>query len=145
MSQILPRPSPASARVGERCYGPPSPRRAPIPRWCAVAVDDLALRGDMVHVWAATLDPASSSDESLKHVLSPDERARADGLRHEVDRRRFVLARALLRRILAGYLRDEPARLEFHYNPYGKPFLAIGGRPHDLRFNVSHSNGISLY
>ena len=45
-----------------------------LPRWGAVPFDDLVLRGDEVHVWAATLDAASSSEECLEHILSPDEK-----------------------------------------------------------------------
>jgi len=44
-----------------------------LPRWGAVPFDDLVLRGDEIHVWAATLDAASSGEECLEHILRPDE------------------------------------------------------------------------
>ena len=44
-----------------------------VPRWGAVLFDDLVLHGDEVHVWAATLDAASSGEECLEHILRPDE------------------------------------------------------------------------
>ena len=54
-------------------------------------------------------------------------------------RRRFVAARALLRRLLAAYLGADPGGIELAYGRRGKPRLA-GQHAHvGLCFNISHS------
>ncbi|MBI5447575.1 MAG: 4'-phosphopantetheinyl transferase superfamily protein [Gammaproteobacteria bacterium] len=47
-----------------------------------------------------------------------------------------ILARGLLRRLLAHYLKTDPHTLCFEYGIHGKPRLKGGG----LQFNVSHSH-----
>lgn len=58
--------------------------------------------------------------------------------------RRFVMARGMLRVLLAGYLQAEAAELRFDYGPYGKPALRaeLGVT---LQFNVAHSSDVALY
>ncbi len=56
-----------------------------------------------VHVWAASLQTARRGLwEDLCVELAPDERARADRFRTPQLRRRFVVARVILRRIARG-------------------------------------------
>ena len=74
-------------------------------------------------------------------VLSADEQARADRFRFAGDRRRFVIARASLRLLLAGTLGKSAEAIRFGYGPAGKPALA--GEP-ALCFNVSHSDDLAL-
>ncbi len=95
--------------------------------------------GDEVHVWRVDLDGVPEG--AVASSLSADERERAGRFRFERDRRRFVVARGVLRRLLGRYLDREPARVRFGYGPRGKPFVAAGG---GLRFNLSHSAGLAL-
>jgi len=94
---------------------------------------------DEVHVWSADLDRLPEA--VLGEPLSADERERGRRFHFERDRRRFVTARGLLRRLLGRYLGLDPSRLRFGYGPRGKPFLA---GEDELRFNVSHSGGLAL-
>jgi 4'-phosphopantetheinyl transferase len=105
----------------------------------------LTLRRDEVHVWRAelALDPADFI--KLQETLAPDERERAARFRFLKDRQRFIAARGVLREVLARYLNQDPARLEFCYGPSGKPTLAAGMGAGELRFNLSHSHGLALY
>ena len=91
-------------------------------------------------VWLADLDDAAS-DEGAGEVLSEDERARAQRFVFDVHRRRFIAARAWLRRCLAERLGRPAASLRFEYGPVGKPALAGTDR---LRFNLSHSGRYAL-
>jgi 4'-phosphopantetheinyl transferase len=95
-----------------------------------------------IHVWFADIDNKSEADH---HLLSPDERSRADRFRFDRDRDRFAAARATLRLMLALYLGDEPRRYEFAYGEQGKPFLAGGFAACGLEFNVSHAQGLAAY
>ena len=105
---------------------------------------DLALSNDDVHVWRVWLDLAVSSVRHLRFTLAPDELRRADRYHFETDRRRFIIARGVLRAILSRYLHQAPGQLQFGSNPYGKPTLLHPSAPDRLRFNVSHSDGLAL-
>jgi 4'-phosphopantetheinyl transferase len=106
--------------------------------------DPVRLARDDVHLWRAALDLAPSAAEKLRRTLSPDELSRAARFRFPETQRRFTAARAILRDILARYIGREPARLEFGYQPRGKPFLAAGSGAAGLKFNLAHSHGMAL-
>jgi 4'-phosphopantetheinyl transferase len=98
-----------------------------------------------VQVFRFPLDVDTRNLAALTAVLTPDEAARADRYHFARDRRRFTVARATLRRILAHYLQRDPSDLRFDYNPYGKPALAgESTTAGDLGFNLSHSADLAL-
>jgi 4'-phosphopantetheinyl transferase len=76
-------------------------------------------------------------------VLSDDESARARRFHFERDRHAFVVSRGTLRLLLAAETGAPPASLAFARGANGKPSLA-SGNPRDVRFNVSHSGGVTL-
>ena len=86
--------------------------------------EDLTLASGEVHVWRAVLNPPVSCVEQLQRLLSADELQRAWRFHFPRDRRRFIVARGVLRDILSRYLRVPPAALAFRYSVYGKPALA---------------------
>ena len=104
---------------------------------------DLRPGRDEVHVWRAALDRDDSEVERLWAALTPDERERAQRFHFDRDRRRFVVARGVLREILGHSLALAPALIRFAYNEYGKPSLREDAD--GLRFNASHSAGAALY
>ena len=55
--------------------------------------------------------------------------------------RRFIVARAMMRTILANYLNEKPEQLDFSYNQHGKPLI---NHPHRIEFNLSHSDDLAL-
>ena len=103
---------------------------------------DLAV--DQVHIWRSRLDGAGQDLDAYRQLLSDDERARAQRFVFERDRRRFIVARAVLRTLLAAYTQTAPGDLVFGYGPQGKPFLA---QPDDaaLAFNLAHSDEWAVY
>jgi len=102
------------------------------------------LAEDEIHVWRAELDQPEPVVRRLARTLSPDERARARRFCLERVSTRFIVCRGLLRTILGRYVGREPERLHFAYAARGKPSLAPSEGT-DLRFNVSHSDGIALF
>jgi len=106
---------------------------------------DLALSSDDVHVWRASLDESPSKVQQLAQILSPDEQARAARFYFEQHRKRFIVARGLLRTILSYYLKIQPIAIDFTYSKYGKPELATASNIGKLEFNVSHSQDLALY
>jgi 4'-phosphopantetheinyl transferase len=107
--------------------------------------DVLSLSHGEVHLWRASLDKTPGVVERLRSTLAEGERARAARFHFEKDRVRFVVARGALRAVLGRYLRVPPARLQFHYSPYGKPSLAAEFEGGGLEFNVSHSHSLALF
>src|SRR4051794_5056382 len=83
----------------------------------------IRLHVDAVHVWRAWLDGRHREAHRLERLLVPAERERAARFRLARDRDRFVIARALLRIVLARYLDADPAHVVFGYSRHGKPFL----------------------
>jgi 4'-phosphopantetheinyl transferase len=105
----------------------------------------VCLAQDEVHLWRASLDLAPSGVENLRQTLSPDELGRAARFLAPEAQARFIVARAILRDVLARYAGRRPAEFEFGYRPGGKPFLASGSGAAGLEFNLSHSHGMALY
>jgi 4'-phosphopantetheinyl transferase len=106
---------------------------------------DLALPGDEVHVWRASLDLPASHVQDLQHTLAADELNRAARFHFQRDRRHFIVARGLLRAILGRTLGVAPGQLCFCYSPHAKPALAITPGQEPVNFNLSHSGGLVLY
>jgi 4'-phosphopantetheinyl transferase len=103
------------------------------------------LPGDAVHVWRVKLEQPGELVRRLAQTLSQDEQDRAGRFHFERHRRRFIVARAMLRSILGRYLGLEPERLEFRYGSRGKPYLAARFSQHALEFNLAHSHELALY
>lgn len=102
----------------------------------------LTLSADGVHVWYAKLDDHTA--DSLKTLLTEDEISRAERFHFAEDRNHFIVARALLRKLLAAYSGIDAAELRFSYAEKGKPSLEVGQR-NAINFNLAHSNGVAIY
>jgi 4'-phosphopantetheinyl transferase len=104
----------------------------------------LSLPEDEVQLWRIDLE-AVGADESLwQRTLSSDELDRASRFHFPRDRQRFASSRSLLRILLAGYLVTDPARVNFSYSKNGKPSLGPAHEGSNVKFNISHSGGITL-
>jgi 4'-phosphopantetheinyl transferase len=93
-----------------------------------------------LHLWRAPLDVSPETLAQLAALLSADESERAARYRVPHARQQFIVARGVLRMLLARYLGAPPETFVFHYNPYGKPAL-----PAPLTFNMAHSHRLALY
>jgi 4'-phosphopantetheinyl transferase len=92
-----------------------------------------------VHVWRIS----QPEDEVFAAVLAPEELERARRFHFAQDRLRFVCARGALRCLIARYTGVPAPDVCFTYGLHGKPSLREPGIS-ALRFNVSHSGGLSL-
>ena len=102
------------------------------------------LKVDEVHVWAASLAQPAASVHALESLLSLRELNRAERFRNEADRRRYVVAHGVLRRVLANYRQSDPRTLRFTIGENGKPALSDERGPTALRFNLSHTEDLAL-
>lgn len=98
----------------------------------------LPLAPGEVHLVRVPLLRAPAALEALRASLTPEESARADRFHFERDRRRFTVARGVLRRVLAPLV-GGPVHLVV--GPQGKPALPP---PAPLHFNLSHSGELAL-
>lgn len=98
-----------------------------------------------VEVVASRLDLDPGAVAARAGWLHDDECRRAGRFRLARDRRRYVVARGLLRELLAARLGIHPRAVEFSYGAHGKPCLAPGSAVGDLRFSVSHSGELALF
>lgn len=78
-------------------------------------------------------------------LLSAGERQRAARFAFDRDRRRYIAARALLRRLLGERLGERPEAIEFVYGRRGKPALAPRFAGSGLHFNLSHCDDVAVY
>lgn len=98
-----------------------------------------------VHVWLAR--PDADMDEArlaeCLNMLGSEERARYRRFRFEQDRHMFLLAHALVRRVLSWYADVDPSDWHFTRGAYGRPEIAALSSPLNLRFNLSHTPGLA--
>ena len=111
---------------------PPSQARDVPPPW----------QGDSAHLWSIDLTGDTRPTEFWSDVLSAGEVVRAERFASARDRRRFTVGRGALRRILAAYVRLDPAELPFEFGPGGKP--ALPARLGGPRFNLSHAGDLAV-
>lgn len=105
----------------------------------AIPLVNFSLTEKAIDVWLIPLIQPENSYASLTDLLSSSEQERAARFKFDVHRRRFVVAHAALRSILARYLKTSPANLQFVDNVNGKPKLAAEHAESGARFNLSHS------
>lgn len=101
----------------------------------------LSLPDNEIHLWVGDLRQEDVVCTTLEKTLTAQEIARADRYAFPDLRQRFVVARGILRDILARYTGISAEILDIQQHAQGKPFLAIG-RP---RFNLSHSHELSIF
>jgi 4'-phosphopantetheinyl transferase len=102
---------------------------------------EFGLRQRVIHVWTRSLDAEDAAIRQGYDLLSSEERGRAERFRVDRPRNDFILTRSALRLLLAQYATTTPERLQFKVTKYGKPGLEGVS---DLRFNVSHTEGMAL-
>src|SRR5438874_1323231 len=109
------------------------------------ASKDLTLPPNEIHVWRASLDQPLPLVMWFAQQLSGDERARAGRFHFAHDQRRFTVSRGLLRILLSNYMKIAPERIQFRYNPHGKPTLVEAAGTILPHFNLSHAHELVLY
>ena len=108
--------------------------------------DAFHLSLDSIQLWHADVCQLSTSFyQRLLDSLSADENERAASFKFEEDQSVFVIARGILRHLLAAYLKQSHSDIDFTYNMYGKPHLKLLTQDNPIYFNLSHSNDMIVY
>ena len=106
-------------------------------------MDDLPFSA--VHIDLVETANAAALDQldSYKALLSEDEHERMARLVFDRDQRAFVITRAHVRTMLSRYAAVAPTDWRFVENVHGRPEILDrpAGTP-DLRFNISHTDGL---
>ncbi|MGX1102519.1 MULTISPECIES: 4'-phosphopantetheinyl transferase family protein [Bradyrhizobium] len=102
------------------------------------------LENDGLEVLAFMLHVEQDVIRELSVCLNAEEHRRAEGLRLERDRRRFIVSRWQLRHVLASKLGISLAEIELEYGRLGKPHLSRRMPARDLRFSVSRSGEVAV-
>jgi len=95
-----------------------------------------SLQSGEIRIEAYELAALSKAEERLCRYLSPDENERLAKVLHPDERKKYILARGLLRARLGNFLGLDPREIVFGYGTYGKPYV-VGHEA--LYFNLSHS------
>jgi len=103
------------------------------------------LTANQIHLWRAELREFRSQVERFLPLLSAEETARAQRFVFSQDRENFIVGRGILRELLGRYLGMPPAKLPLETRAKGKPTLGRALETHDVRFNLSHSAGLSVF
>ena len=110
-----------------------------------VATRPPPLPDDEVHVWRIELTVEHRDViASLATVLSDEERCRAERQATQTLYERFVIRRAILRRLLGDYLGQPPAEICLLNDSFGKPRLSGASAISDCRFSLSSAGTICL-
>ncbi|RMX05494.1 4'-phosphopantetheinyl transferase superfamily protein [Legionella jordanis] len=109
-----------------------------MPLFKAMSVRDCCLSPSRIDVWEF---PLTQFAQPALLLLNEDEQAKGNRFRFEHHRRRYRVARAMMRIILGKYLNCPPEHLQFDYNSHGKPEIKS---KEAIEFNLSHSGELAL-
>jgi 4'-phosphopantetheinyl transferase len=107
-------------------------------------IDPGLLEAGEVHLCLMPLVQPVSVVEELATTLTHDEHERAARFHFDRDRRRFIVARGLLRQVLGHCSGVRGEAIRFAYGPFGKPYLPAGADQTSLEFSLSHSGEWAL-
>jgi 4'-phosphopantetheinyl transferase len=112
--------------------------------WSEAGVERVFKAG-LSKILVARLDAPADTVHALSRWLCDMEQRRAARFRFERDRRRYIVARARLRQLLAAHLDVRPECVEFRYGANGKPALAPRFTATGWHFNVSHCGELAVF
>ncbi len=105
----------------------------------------LELADDEVHVWLTFPEEIRAPSLLARYhaLLNPEEAAQQKRYHFERHRHQYLLTRALCRTLLSRYDPSHgPAEWRFEKNEYGRPHIAPEQNSANLRFNLSHTDGL---
>lgn len=120
-------------------YQPPKLINGTLLHWADMNVPP-ALKENACQVWATGLDQSEKCEAHFREFLSAPELSRANQYYDPINRKRYTIARGLLRILIGRYLGKRPTTVQFEYSEHGKPKLLET----PLRFSKTSSAEIGL-
>lgn len=98
-----------------------------------------------VHIWFCSPDTVRDQTKisSYQSVLSAHELERRDRFRFETDKHDYLVSHAMLRHVLSKYALIDAAQWRFITDAHGKPALLSSRDLPDIKFNLTHTKGLS--
>jgi len=103
-----------------------------------MSADDCKLLQHRIDIWEYSL---ATIPENAFSLLNEEERNRSQRFLFPRHQRRFAVARAMMRAILARYLDEQAQHLSFESKEHGKPWIH---HERQIEFNLSHSGDRAL-
>jgi len=107
--------------------------------------NDLAELPDTeIHIWVNYLNVHEARIKHLYPLLSAVEKERSERFKFYKHRKAFIASHGFLHTILAYYINATAAEIDFSQGKFGKPSIIDIQNPHNIQFNLSHSNNIAM-
>ena len=99
-----------------------------------------------VHVWFCCPDEITKESvlDEYHSMLSVEESAKYKRFHFEKDRHSYLISHALVRKVLSSYCNVKPDEWDFTNNQHGKPDISPEIKCPALKFNLSHTDGMSV-
>jgi 4'-phosphopantetheinyl transferase len=107
--------------------------------------EKIILKENELHMWRTTLSDNEDNLDNYWNLLTQDEQIRAKEFYFSIDKNRYIVARAVLRKLIARYINVFPEDILFNYTEYGKPYLYANNPSQELKFNLAHSKNSIVY
>ena len=98
-----------------------------------------------VHVWYCLTDEefVSSRLDVLESLISEEELSKYRSIKHQKSQQSYLVAHAMLRSVLSGYVDRPVLDWQFVRGEHGKPALFLSDGLPDIRFNLTHTDGLT--
>ena len=100
---------------------------------------------NQIHVWFCCPDEITdqSKFDSYLSILSSEEREKYQRFHFDKDRHSYLVSHVLVRKTLSRYCEVLPEKWQFTFNQHGKPKISPEIQCPNLKFNLSHADGMS--
>lgn len=104
--------------------------------------DLITLGNNEIHIWVTRPDTIQQPLllDYYRQIMTADEQARQQRYKFAKDQHDALITRGFVRTLLSRYYSCEPQDWRFEKGEKDKP--EIIGKPENLRFNLSHTNGL---
>lgn len=108
-------------------------------------MNTLYLKSNEIHFFYTPIDEIKERQllDRYRSVISEKEKTKVGRYVFEKDQLNCLVTRALVRFVLSAYTQQDPEKFEFIENIYGKPDVKPGLIKVPVKFNLSHSNGVT--
>ena len=97
------------------------------------------------HVWFCRPDEITDQTKYNDYlsILSNEEREKYRRFHFDKDRHSYLISHVLVRKTLSRYCEVLPEKWQFTFNQHGKPEISPEVQCSNLKFNLSHTDGMS--
>ncbi len=106
----------------------------------------ISLENNELHIWRTKISENIKYLDNYWTFLSSDEKIKANSFYFSKDRSRYIISRAILRKLLESYLGSiKYDDISFEQTEYGRPYLSNSININNIKFNLSHSGDTVVY